>query len=244
MFQIPLLSALSAGSTLATGPHQSRDYNAYPPRTKGRDQRALIKQAMDERFGNRAPEPDWMNSWGAVGKNLGTGAGALWDKMQSSNAAQAARGRDAGPPQMPALPTPPDASIPLPPPRPQSAPQGSGEAPWWQELAARLGDGAQGPLPPAGAQPGNPMDIRPPAQRGMGLPAPSPQRAAQPSFDPMAIPGFNPGIQNMANPSQMGDLSGLKARTIVDPNTGQAMNDFYREDLMSSIGALLKRAIG
>lgn len=97
---------------------QTKDRNAYPPRTGGRAQRELIKQEMDERYGSRPPEPAWMNSWGAVGNNTADVAKKIWDEMQASNAAQAAR--SAPPAATPeAAPAPGPASVPLPTARPQ-----------------------------------------------------------------------------------------------------------------------------
>lgn len=43
---------------------------------------------------------------------------------------------------------------------------------------------------------------------------------------PRNIPGFNPNVGNMADPSQM-IYGPLAARQVMDPATGNMMNDFY-----------------
>jgi hypothetical protein len=47
----------------------------------------------------------------------------------------------------------------------------------------------------------------------------------RPIGTPMGIPGQNPQVGNMADPSQLG--GNLRARQVLDPATGTMMNDFY-----------------
>ena len=69
---------------------------------------------------------------------------------------------------------------------------------------------------------------QPQAAPGVPLPQPRPPGAPQPPWDPSMIPGYNPNVSNIADPSQLPDPQALQARQVADGNGG-FMNDFYNK---------------
>jgi hypothetical protein len=252
----PLGTALSIPSmSEATA---TRDRKKHRPLTQ-RERNAAYRSAMDEHFAaERTPEA--LQTWGGLGGTIGPAMDAMnqWGMSRGNAAPQPPMAPTGGVPF-----TPPPPAAPMPPPAP-------GGQPWWMQTAQQLGNPPAPPAPPPGASLTNeafetaaptmntdgavpmPKPAAPPAAamalgpRGLGVDLPRPQARppAVPSYDTGAIPGFNPSLPNMVDPTMLGDMKGLKARTVYDSDSGRAMNDFYREDLMSGVGALLKRAMG
>jgi hypothetical protein len=102
------------------------------------------------------------------------------------------------------------SGVPMPQPRP-AVPTDAPQGPPMSSPATLTLPSANVPMPTP--RPNIPGAARPP------MPQPRPPSAPSP------IPGYNPNVGNMADPSMM--KGNLQARQILDPATGQMMNDFY-----------------